>query len=93
MATLRVSPLLSVPVTAPVAEVPVSWAVRIIRSPAATPPVRQTVMLPDVWEFVNQFVAIWLMNLAVLPDWGLTVTVLVALEVWLLPSVAVTVTV
>ena len=42
LATLSVSPALSVPLTVP-AVVPVSWATATIRSPAVTPPVRQTV--------------------------------------------------
>ena len=89
LATANVSPLLSVAATAPV-EVPVSWTVTTIRSPATTPPVRQTVIESEVRGAVGgieEFVAIWLMYFA-----ELTVTVWVAVAVALLVSVTVTVT-
>src|SRR5689334_15432670 len=86
LATANVSPLLSVAATAP-AEVPVSWTVTTIRSPAPTPPVRQTAIESEVRDDVEEFVAIWLTNFA-----ELTVTVLVAVAVALLVSVTVTVT-
>ena len=53
LATASMLPWVSVPVIVPVEEVPVSSTVAMIRSPAATPPVRHTVTEPDVCEVVE----------------------------------------
>ena len=92
LTTVRVSPAVSVPLTAPVGVVPVSWRVATIRSPPATPG-RPTVTEADLALLVEELVLTSFTYRAGVVTAAVTVTGWVVVAVRLLASVTVTVTV